>query len=111
MTVKTIRATIAAAALAIAALAGTVAATQADAQVLQCGPRSDMVKALGSKFQETRRGLGLISSKRMLELYASPQGNWTILFTTPSGISCIGAAGSHWQTQAPSTGTSYTAGH
>ena len=108
MTVKTIRSVIIAATLAIAALATASIENSAHAQVLQCGLRGDIIDNLGRKFHETRRGIGLVSSQRLMELYASQEGSWTIVFTSPNGMSCIGAAGRHWHMLPPSAGTKFT---
>ena len=78
-------------------------ADHANAQALRCTDRETMVSALTNKFKETRQGIGLVSNRRILELYVSDIGSWTVVFSSPDGISCIGAAGKHWQTLSPDT--------
>lgn len=33
-----------------------------------------------------------------IEVYASPDGTWTIVTTRPDGMSCLMAAGQAWET-------------
>ncbi len=75
------------------------AADPANAQAAHCGDRKALVAMLGQKFKETRHGIGLVSNHRMMELYVSGTGSWTVLFTRPNGLSCIGATGKHWESK------------
>ena len=87
---------------AVAAIwTASIPTDHANAQSPYCGQRNSMVSALDRKFKETRRGIGLVSNKRMIELYVSGRGSWTVLFTHPDGTSCIGATGKNWQGLAP----------
>ncbi|PKP85855.1 MAG: hypothetical protein CVT80_00385 [Alphaproteobacteria bacterium HGW-Alphaproteobacteria-2] len=86
---------------ALAALAGLGAlvlwalASPAEAQAA-CGGRSEMVRRLAQGFGEVQVGSGL-SGERIVEVWAAPDGGtWTILVTTPGGISCLAAAGEGW---------------
>ncbi len=68
---------------------------------MACGNRSEVVAKLGGKYGEVRRGGGLSGSAAFFEIWASPEtGTWTILKTSPGGISCIMAVGTGWQDDA-----------
>lgn len=83
--------------LAAGMLAGTLMASAADAQSQsQCAPRTDVVKVLAAKYQESPRVVGLINEKAMMEIYASPKGTWTMVVTNEKGVSCVLADGEAW---------------
>ena len=63
----------------------------------QCSSHDRIVDALGNKFKETRRVMGVVNSKAVMEMFMSPQGTWTMVITDTSGKSCITAAGEEWQ--------------
>lgn len=83
----------------ILALAGLSAAGAATAQGTRaCGPRADVLARLEGRFGETRQSVGLAANQSMLEVYASEDtGTWTILMTTPAGVTCLMASGQAWQ--------------
>ncbi|HEX7108571.1 MAG TPA: hypothetical protein VF224_04960 [Aestuariivirga sp.] len=63
----------------------------------QCSSHDKIANALGNKFKETRRVMGVVNSKAVMEIFMSPQGTWTMVITDTSGISCITASGEEWQ--------------
>ena len=63
----------------------------------QCGRHDKIVDVLGHKFKETRRVMGVVNSKAVMEIFMSAQGTWTMVITDTSGMSCITAAGEEWQ--------------
>jgi hypothetical protein len=63
----------------------------------QCGEHDRVAQALLEKFKETPRGLGMMNSTAILEIFKSSQGSWTLVVTNARGISCISAAGEDWQ--------------
>lgn len=84
--------------LACALMIGTLItglASSAQAQG-RCGPHGEIVKVLGGKYKESRRALGLINEKAVMEVYISSKGTWTMLVTDQSGLTCILAAGDAW---------------
>jgi hypothetical protein len=83
---------------AIAALTVTANVKPAEAQRVLCKDRTEIIKILSRRFNETQRSYGLQNDRRVLELYASPDGSWTALVTLPSGKSCVIAAGEAWTT-------------
>ncbi len=94
----------------IAALVGAaayLAAACAQAQMVQpvqmaCGVRDSVVAKLGEKYGEVRRGGGLAGPTSVYELWVSdkPPNTWTILKTTPNGLTCVMAVGDGWQDDA-----------
>ncbi len=72
-------------------------ATAAQAQTA-CGSRDVIVEKLDEKYGERRRGGGLSGPKGLIEIWASEEtGTWTILKTTPNGLTCVMALGTAWQ--------------
>jgi len=78
------------------ALAMTLFAVPSLAQQV-CGKRADIVKRLNSSFEEQRRSAGLVADGNLVEVFASKQGIWTIIYTQPGGLTCLVAVGDNWQ--------------
>ncbi len=75
----------------------TLVADSALAQ-MACGTRDSVVAKLGDKYGEVRKGGGLAGPTAIFELWASEAtGTWTILKTTPNGLTCVMAVGDDWQ--------------
>ncbi len=85
-----------------ALILGMAAAGPPDAQAqMACGTRDSIVAKLGDKYGEVRRGGGLAGPTAIFEIWASEAtGSWTILKTTPNGLTCIVAVGDGWQDDA-----------
>ncbi len=81
---------------------GMAAVGPLDAQAqMACGTRDSVVAKLGDKYGEVRRGGGLAGPTAIFEIWASDvTGSWTILKTTPNGLTCIIAVGDAWQDDA-----------
>ena len=63
-----------------------------------CGSRAKMVERLSRNFGETRRGIGLGTKDRVVEVFASETtGTWTITVTMPDGRACLIASGQNWE--------------
>lgn len=62
-----------------------------------CGARDEVTAKLAGKYGETQTATGLVSSNRVLEVWRSADGTWTLLMTRPDGKTCIVAAGSLWR--------------
>ncbi|MCF3934260.1 hypothetical protein L1787_12660 [Acuticoccus sp. M5D2P5] len=77
------------------------ASIPAQAATTVCKNRNEIIEILSRKFGETQRSFGLQNNKRILELYASPNGSWTALITLPSGRSCVLGAGEAWTVVPP----------
>ncbi len=85
-------------------IATAVSITSANAQQapqppkLACAPHEVMTKHLSSKLTEAPTSLGLARDGKVVELFASEDGeSWTMVVTAPEGMSCIVAAGKYWQ--------------
>jgi hypothetical protein len=62
----------------------------------RCGLRTGVVAALEQRHQEAQTALGLTAKGNLMEVFASPSGSWTIIQTSPHGVSCVVAAGTRW---------------
>jgi len=68
---------------------------------MACGPHKKLTKALTGKYKEVRKGLGLVASRRVMEVFVSEKGTWTLVMTDLNGVSCIIAAGHSWEDSPP----------
>jgi hypothetical protein len=86
------------AAIAIACSAAfAFGAAPADAQS-KCKARDSVIKLLGDKYQEAPVAIGVTSNGKLVEVLSSDTGEtWTILITSPEGVSCLVAAGEGWR--------------
>lgn len=82
--------------LAAAAIAAAVPlAPTADAAT--CGPRAEVLALLAKDYSEKPAAIGLSSSGRILEVVIREDGaSWTVLSTSPQGVSCVVDAGGDW---------------
>ena len=63
----------------------------------QCNERDDVLKMLGKKYGETVSAVGVSNTGGLIEVVNDPKdGSWTIIMTTPWGMSCLVAAGQGW---------------
>ncbi len=93
---------LAAALLSTSVLAGfgqPASATQAQSV---CMPRQNVIEQLGKQYSEAPIARGLASSGGMVEVFSSPDGEtWTLLLTSPQGISCMMSEGQAWMAVQP----------
>ena len=74
----------------------------ASAQQVPCGKRGDVLKQLSVRHSEAPTAMGLSSTGNMVEVLTSRAGgSWTIITTTPNGMSCLVAAGENWESVKP----------
>ena len=83
-------------ALTIAILAPSSVAAQG---IGRCGLRAGVVAGLEQRYQEEQTALGLTAKGDLIEVFVGPSGSWTIIQTSPRGMSCIMATGSRWAQQ------------
>ena len=83
------------------ALATYFATSQAFAQSMPCASRATVLKALADNWGEVPVNRGLITNGQIVEIVASPNGGWTMIFTRPDGISCLVLSGWAWQAVEP----------
>jgi len=81
-------------------LALVIASTTA-AAANQCNTRDNVLKLLASKYKEAPVAVGVTNNGGLVEVLKSdPLGKadtWTIIITTPKGMSCLVAAGEGWR--------------
>lgn len=66
-----------------------------------CMPRDGLLERLGQKYREKPIAAGLANNGQVVELFSSGGGlTWTLVVTTPSGISCLIASGQAWNPDA-----------
>ena len=64
-----------------------------------CHDAIEIAKQLSKKYEEAPIAFGLQSNGNLLQIYTSESKHtWTVVSTTPSGKSCIVAAGKRWET-------------
>ena len=67
-----------------------------------CMDWKQLTDFLEKEHGEVAVGVGIdISGTRMLEVYASPSGSFTVLVTIAGGPACLVASGQGWQTIQP----------
>ncbi|MEM7428666.1 MAG: hypothetical protein AAF441_21460 [Pseudomonadota bacterium] len=64
---------------------------------MPCGPHDKIKAALEKKYNELRKGIGLVSNKNVAEVYVSESGSWTFIVTYLNGMSCVVATGHSWE--------------
>ena len=62
-----------------------------------CGDRDYLVGQLKAGYQETAVASGIVNETKLMEIFVSRAGTWTILITTVAGQSCIIGAGEGWE--------------
>jgi hypothetical protein len=82
-----------------ALLAVTVSNSAKSAQPPQvfCDVRVKVIAALEKLYAEQPVSMGLTNSGSMIEVFKSSNGSWSIVATQPSGLTCLIAAGDHWE--------------
>ena len=75
--------------------------TAAQAQQNQCNQRDDVLELLSNKYSESRVAVGVTNNGGLVEVLKSGQeaksDTWTIIITSPQGVSCLVAAGEGWR--------------
>ncbi len=68
----------------------------APAAAVHSADRESVKKSLAQRYKEKPAAIGLVSGRLAMELYLSASGSWTLLSTTPEGMSCIVSSGVSW---------------
>ena len=76
--------------------ASLLLASWAPASAAACMARESLVGYLAERFAEQPRAVGLILDRRVMELFVSARGTWSIVLTDPRGIACLVMAGDGW---------------
>jgi hypothetical protein len=64
-----------------------------------CSNHDSLVKVLVNRYKETLSQYGIAGQTKLVEIYVSKSGTFTILATRADGISCIIATGDSWEDQ------------
>ena len=68
----------------------------AEAQSI-AAPRAEIVKQLGNAYAEAPVAIGLTGNGSVIELFTTGDGStWTIVITSPDGLSRVVASGESW---------------
>jgi hypothetical protein len=82
--------------LAAALCGGFFVAAWAQGETL-CGERDSFAVSLRENYGELPMGIGLTPDGRLIEMFVSERGSFTVLVTAPNGFSCVIAVGSDWE--------------
>jgi hypothetical protein len=66
-----------------------------------CLAHADIEAKLLSDFGEKKLGLGISGDGNLLEIFVAPTGTFSVVKTSPRGVSCIVDFGESWQTLQP----------
>lgn len=67
-----------------------------------CNTRDDVLERLATKYQEVLIAGGVTNSGGLVEVFTTSDGStWTIIISTPQGLSCLVATGEGWRTKEP----------
>ncbi|WP_224407930.1 hypothetical protein [Afifella sp. IM 167] len=79
------------------AFCGSAEAASTRLSVPQCAEHGKMVEILAQEYKELPKALGIVRGERIMQLFVSERGTWTIVVTKTSGSTCIVAAGQDWE--------------
>lgn len=68
------------------------------AQAQNCMPHNGANDKLRAQFGEKVLGRGVSGDGTLVEIFLSPSGSFTVIKTTPKGMSCVVDFGEGWQT-------------
>ena len=83
----------------VLAVFSSAAAAQSQSQGQnQCNKRDNVLTLLANKYKEAPVAVGVTNTGGLVEVLSTGDGNtWTIIVTTPQGMSCLVAAGEGWR--------------
>ena len=84
--------------LATASQAEAQRPSEGEAQSRSCMEHDGAGDKLRTQFGEKILGHGVSSDGTLVEIYLAPSGTFTVIKTTPSGLSCVVDFGEGWQT-------------
>lgn len=66
----------------------------------QCDERGKIIEYMEKKYKETTIAAGVTSGGGLVEVLSTADGGtWTIIITSPQGMSCLMSAGEGWRVQ------------
>ena len=84
--------------LALGAGFALIASTAMAQAQPQCNERDNVLALLAKKYKETPIAAGVTNTGGLVEVLTDIRsGTWTIIVTTPQGVSCLVAAGEGWR--------------
>ena len=84
--------------LLLGAALATISTATAVAAPNQCNTRDNVLSLLANKYKESPVAAGVTNSGGLVEVLSTGKGDtWTIIITTPKGMSCLVAAGEAWR--------------
>lgn len=89
--------------MAFSLIAGVAAITtstfaKADQETVGCHQPKEIARLLSTDFSERPVAFGLQQDGTLMQIFASKTGEtWTVVLTTPTGLSCIVAEGTRWE--------------
>ena len=82
----------------VAGLLLLTSAGAASAQQPQCDERDRVLELLAKKYKESPAAAGVTNTGGLVEVLTDRKGgSWTIIVSTPEGVSCLIAAGEGWR--------------
>ena len=64
----------------------------------QCDARGEVLRVMAENYGETPAALGVTNNGGLVEVLTTADGStWSIIVTTPQGLSCLVAAGEGWR--------------
>lgn len=64
----------------------------------QCNERDNVLELLAKKYKETPVAEGMTNTGGLVEVLTTDDGStWTMIVTSPQGMSCLVAAGEGWR--------------
>lgn len=64
----------------------------------QCDDRDAILKTLASKYSEAPVAIGVTNNGGLVEILTTGDGKtWTLIMSSPKGMSCLVAAGQGWK--------------
>ena len=90
---------------AVALIASSVIVSGPAAAQSLSQPRAEILKILGENYAEAPIEMGLTRAGNVIELFASRDGStWTLVVTSPDGLSRVVASGESWVSIRPLPG-------
>lgn len=66
-----------------------------------CNTHQSVADWLAKEHNEVPVAMALVANGSVMEVYASPEGTWTIALTDPAGVTCLLASGEGWELLPP----------
>lgn len=87
--------------VAVVAMAFSIWVSASEAQP-QCDQRDSVLRILQQKYKEAPVAVGVTHNGGLVEVLSTGTGKtWSIIVTTPQGMSCLVAAGEGWRAMEP----------